>query len=125
MIVLYTINFILIGLVSVTALVIMIYWHRATNGGWKDHPSGRSLMGLLGIIMFITANAAVQTLLPGWVPLGARATFYFLLYGVFIFALIKIGLTIRNEVHRGKRYKANLPETGAIHISHLTKDSTP
>lgn len=136
MIVLYTINFILIGLVSLTALVIMLYWNHATGGrikpcagkwrpigGWREHPSGRSLMGLLGIVCFITMNAAVQALLPPSIPLMVKAAFYFGLYLVFIYALVSIGLTIRNEVRRGRRHQTQRPETGDIAIiSKLVKD---
>lgn len=99
---LYIINAVLIGAVSLVALTIMVYWHRATRGGWKLYPSGRSLMGLLGIIFFITLNAAVQITLPPSIPLMAKAVFYFFLYLVFIFALVSIGLTIRKEIRIGQ-----------------------
>lgn len=132
---LYTINFILIGAVSLTALVIMGYWNHATGGriiprrgepwrplgGWRYHPSGRSLMGLLAIVMFITFNAAFQGLLA--LPLMVKAVFYFGLYLVFIYSLARIGFTIRDEVRRGRRHQSNLPETGDINIiAKLAKD---
>lgn len=140
MTVLYIINFILIGGVSLTALAIMLYWNHATGGrlrpgtgaprrrigGWRDHPSGRSLMGLLGIIFFITGNAAVQSLLPRNIPIELKAGFYFGLYIVFMWALASIGFTIRDEVRRGQRHAKSLPETGDITIiSKLVKDETP
>lgn len=102
MITLYIINAVLIGAVSLVALTIMVYWHRVTKAGWKNYPSGRSLMGLLGIIFFITLNAAVQTILPPGIPILARAVFYFTLYLVFIYALVSIGLTIRKEIRAGR-----------------------
>ncbi|HEX9228848.1 MAG TPA: hypothetical protein VF885_19780 [Arthrobacter sp.] len=114
--VLYTINFILVGLVALTALVIMAYWNHATGGrfrrgpdgrrriigGWRDHSAGRSLMGLLAIIFLITGNAAVQWLVAQAVPMPVRAGFYFLLYLVFIYALGSIGMNIRAEHRRGR-----------------------
>lgn len=95
------INSTLIGLVSLTALVVMIYWHRVTHGGWRDYSAGRTQMHLLAIIFFITFNAAVQTVIPA--PIMAKAAFYFGLYIVFAVALARIGLNIRNEVARGRR----------------------
>ena len=99
------INSLLIGLVSLTALSVIIYWHRATNGGWRCSAAGRTQMHLLAIIFFITLNAAVQTLIP--VPLPVKAAFYFGLYIVFAIALFRIGLTIRTEIHRGRALAAH------------------
>lgn len=130
------INSILIGAVSLIALSIMLYWNRATGGrmrrrrgqwrpigGWAKHPSGRSLMGLLGIIFFITFNAAVQTLIP--MPIYIRAPFYFSLYLLFGIALACIGLTIRKEIRGGRRHGKNLSESGDIpSISQIAKESS-
>ncbi|QWY82779.1 hypothetical protein PP641_gp039 [Arthrobacter phage SilentRX] len=104
MIELLIINSILIGLVSLTALAVMVYWHRVTRGAWRCVAAGRTQMHLLAIIFFITLNAAVQTLIQ--VPLMAKATFYFGLYIVFMIALARIGLNIRAEVNRGRRADA-------------------
>lgn len=130
MTVLYTINAVLIGAVSLVALTIMLYWNHATGGrfrpangrwtpvgGWTAHPSGRSLMGLLGIVFFITLNAAVQIVISPLFPIMTRAIFYFALYLVFIYTLAKIGFTIRNEIRGGRRHHSNLPETGNIDIT--------
>lgn len=93
-------NFALIGLVAAVALTIMIYWHFATRGAWRAYSSGRSLMGLLVIIFFITGNAAVQWAVP--LPVEVKAPFYFALYLIFAYALAMIGFNIRKEVRRGK-----------------------
>jgi hypothetical protein len=105
MITLLLINSLLIGLVSLTALTVIVYWHRASNGGWRCSPAGRTQMHLLAIIFVITLNAAVQTIIP--IPLPAKAAFYFGLYIVFAVALFRIGLTIRNEIHRGRALAAH------------------
>jgi cation transport ATPase len=98
------INSLLIGLVSATALTVMIYWHRATLGAWRAYAAGRTQMHLLAIIFFITANAAVQTIIP--LPLMVKVAFYFGLYIVFAVALARVGLNIRAEVTRGRREDA-------------------
>lgn len=104
--VLLLVNYLLIGCVSLVALTIMIYWNKVTGGswrrlgGWRFHASGKSLMGLLGIVFFITFNAAIQGLFIA--PLVVKATFYFMLYIAFIVSLIKIGLTIRNEAVKSR-----------------------
>lgn len=98
------INSLLIGLVSVTALAVMVYWHRATGGGWRRTSTGRTNMHLLAIIFFITANAAIQSMIP--VPMAVKVPFYFGLYIVFAVALARIGLNIRTEVARGRRQAA-------------------
>lgn len=92
------INSVLIGLVSLTALTVMIYWHRATNGGWRCYSTGRTNMHLLAIIFFITLNAAVQSVIP--IPMAVKVPFYFGLYVIFAVALARIGLNIRKEVAR-------------------------
>lgn len=107
MITLYIINSLLIGAVALVALGIMIYWHRATAGGWRCYPSGKSVMGLLAIIFLITANAAIQTLVAPYVPMPVRAGFYFGLYLLFIAALLHIGFTIRKEIRRGRAQDAH------------------
>lgn len=101
MVTLLLINSLLIGLVALVALAVIIYWHRATYGGWRRYPAGRTQMHLLVIIFVITANAAVQNLIP--LPLTVKAAFYFGLYIIFAVALVRIGLTIRAEILRGRR----------------------
>lgn len=109
------INSLLIGAVSLTALTVMIYWHRATNGGWRRYSTGRTNMHLLAIIFFITLNAAVQTLIP--LPLPAKAAFYFSLYIIFAIALARIGLNIRAEIHRVRNTEDPAPQKEETHGS--------
>lgn len=92
------INSLLIGLVALTALAVMVYWHVTVRGAWRNYPAGRTQMHLLAIIFFITANAAVQSLIL--LPIMVKATFYFALYIVFAIALARVGLNIRSEVRR-------------------------
>ena len=118
--ILYLINFVLIGAVSLVTASIMIYWHRASRGNWRRHDSGRALMKLLAIIFFITANAAVQWSLT-WLPLEVRAWFYFGLYIVFILALLGVGRTIRSEVRRGQRSTEPLHKEAAGDVVHIAR----
>lgn len=89
-----------LGLVSVTATWVIVYWHIATKGTWRGWPAGRSLMGLLGIISvgfgFGTINRFIE------IPLG-KTFVGVLLYALFEAAIIFIGLTIRKEMRRGKK----------------------
>lgn len=118
MIQLLVLNSLLIGLVSLTALAVMVYWHRVTSGAWRCVAAGRTQMHLLAIIFFITLNASIQTLIPA--PLAFKAIFYFGLYIIFMVALIRIGLNIRAEVHAGRRARAILlhPSTPAKEQTH-------
>lgn len=92
------INSLLIGSVALITLAVIVYWHRATAGAWRNYPAGRTQMRLLIIIFVITANAAVQTLIP--VPIMIKAIFYFGLYAIFGVALARIGFNIRTEIRR-------------------------
>jgi len=93
------INALLIGLVALTAISVMIYWHVVTRGSWKHEPAGRSLMMLLLVIAVITANAAINIFMPKYI---GKVALYFGLYIVMQAALIRIGFTIRSEMRRGK-----------------------
>lgn len=106
MVALLVTNSVLIGIVALIALAVMVYWHRATRGGWRFYATGRANMGLLALIFLITGNAAVQLIIP--LPISIRAPFYFLLYIGFAIALARIGFTIRNEINIG-RAKAQHP----------------
>lgn len=92
-------NAILIGLVALTAIAVMVYWHCVTNGAWKHEPAGRSLMILLLVIGIITLNASVNIFVPKY---PGKIELYFALYFVMLAALIGIGFTIRSEMRRGK-----------------------
>jgi hypothetical protein len=93
------INALLIGLVALTAISVMIYWHCITKGSWKHEPAGRSLMILLLVISVITANASLNIFIPKYI---GKVAVYFGLYIVMQAALIGIGFTIRSEMRRGK-----------------------
>ncbi|UOK18360.1 membrane protein [Arthrobacter phage BruhMoment] len=115
-------NSVFIGVVAVIAFELMLYWNRSTGGNalrlrlgnWRNHASGRSLMGLLTILFVITFNASIQVIVP--LPVQIKAPFYFLLYAILAASLLFIRRTIRREVERGKRAAHHLPETGEVHI---------
>ena len=91
----------LLGIISVVAGWVAIYWHVATKGTWRDWPAGRSLMGLLAIITIGFGYGVVNRFLgPNW-PL--RPVVSILLYALFVGAIIVIGLTVRSEMRAGKR----------------------
>ena len=92
-------NALVIALLGPLALAVMFYWHRATKGSWKLWPAGRSLMTLLGVIVIITVNAAVNVMLPRY---PGKVELYFGLYLLLLAALIHIGFTIRAEMRAGK-----------------------
>lgn len=96
---------ILLTIISITATVVVIYWHVATGGTWRQWPAGRSLMGLLGIIAVGFGFGVVNRFLGAYPAKYAVAV---LLYALFVGAIIFIGLTIRKETIRGKA-KANHP----------------
>jgi hypothetical protein len=115
-------NAAVIGLVALVTLGLMVYWHVATRGSWKLWPAGRSLMILLGVITIITANAAINVLLPRY---PGKVGLYFGLYLLLLAALIGIGFTIRSEMRKGKaRLLEKKPEdpTGPVTIIVATKN---
>jgi hypothetical protein len=109
-------NALLIGLVAVTSISVMIYWHVITGGTWKHEPAGRSLMILLLVITVITTNAAVNIFLPRYM---GKVELYFTLYFVMQAALVHIGLTIRSEMRKGKArlQKNNSASTGPATVT--------
>lgn len=108
-------NVILIGVVSLVAFDIIIYWHRNTKGTWREWPAGRSLMYLLSIIALGFGYGVINQFLGQY---AARPFVGFLLYMAFIGALIVIRFTIRSELRRGKsRLKDKFPlHTGPIDV---------
>lgn len=100
-------NVILISVVSLIAFETIVYWHVNTKGTWKNWPAGRSLMYLLLIIAFGFGFGVFNQFLGNY-PLKPHIGF--ILYILFIGALIVIRLTIRAEMRRGKnRLKTTLP----------------
>lgn len=111
---------VLLGLIPLVAGTVVIYWHTATRGTWRQWPAGRSLMGLLGIITVGFAYGVLNRFL-GQYP--ARFAIAVALYALFIGAIIFIGLTIRKELRRGQsiqHHPSNQPNTGTIDITVAT-----
>jgi hypothetical protein len=109
---------VLLGATCLSASWVIIYWHLATGGTWREWPAGRSLMGLLGIIAVGFGFGMVNRIIP--FPLGK--TFVGVgLYALFVGSIIFIGLTIRRELRVG-RSKAqhpastHSPATGSIDL---------
>lgn len=84
-------NGILIGLVGLTSLGVMVYWHVTTSGRWWRYVSGKSLMGLLGIITAITALATFSIF---YGPFAAREAIYAVFYSLLEVALILVGVAV-------------------------------
>jgi hypothetical protein len=95
-----TITTILLGVIAVVATWVIIYWHLATKGTWRDWPAGRSLMGLLGIIA-VGFGWGFLSRIVGDYP--GRNVIAVLMYLTFISALVYIGITIRQEMRYGKQ----------------------
>jgi hypothetical protein len=89
-----------LGVVSVVAAWVAIYWHVMTKGTWRHWPAGQSLMGLLGIIAIGFGWGVINRFL-GYYP--ARSVIGILLYALFVGAIIMIGLTVRKEMRHGKK----------------------
>lgn len=81
----------LIGLVCVTTFVVMVYWHVTVRGRWHRYSSGKSLMGLLGIITGITALATFSTF---YGPFPARPVVYAVAYVLLEVAILLVGFSI-------------------------------
>ncbi|WP_324644143.1 hypothetical protein [Pseudarthrobacter sp. LT1] len=115
-------NAAVIGLVGLVTIGLMVYWHRSTRGSWKLWPAGRSLMTLLGVIVIITVNAAVNVLLPRY---PGKVELYFGLYLLLLGALIHIGYTIRAEMRAGKArqmQKSKRGTTGPVTVVVATEN---
>jgi hypothetical protein len=110
---------IFLGAVTLAASWVIIYWHFATKGTWREWPAGRSLMGLLAIIAVGFGFGVVNRILP--MPLG-KTIVGVGLYALFVSAIIFIGLTIRKElrVGRAKEHHPANPNTGTIDITVAT-----
>lgn len=120
-----TITAVLLGIISLVASTVIIYWHRQTKGTWRDWPAGRSLMGLLGIIAVGFGYAVVNRFLGAWPGRGAASI---ILYALFVWAIIFVGLTVRKEMRLGKgKTAAKNPEhTGPITVIVASKnEETP
>jgi hypothetical protein len=110
---------ILLGIISFVSGWVIIYWHVATKGTWKDWPAGRSLMGLLGIIFVGFGYGVANRFLGDW---PGRAVFSMVLYALFVGAIIFIGYTIRKEMRTGKKkQRAKYPtHTGPVTVTVAT-----
>lgn len=101
---------VMLGLVALVATETVVYWHVRTRGTWRDWPAGRSLMYLLLIISTGFTFGVVNRFL-GEYP--ARGLVSFLLYAMFIGALVVIRFTIRAEMKRaGRPLVTKLPAGG-------------
>jgi hypothetical protein len=111
----------LLGIISLVAGWVAIYWHLCTKGTWRDWPAGQSLMGLLSIIA-VGFGFGVFNRIAGmyW----GRSVVGIILYGLFVGAIIWIGLTVRKEMRRGKaRLREKHPtHTGPVSVTVATKN---
>jgi hypothetical protein len=111
----------LLGIISLVAGWVALYWHLATKGTWREWPAGQSLMGLLGIITVGFGFGVVNRFL-GQYP--GRQVIGILLYAAFVGAIIWIGLTVRKEMRNGKqRLRGKCPtQTGPVTVTVATKN---
>ena len=115
---------VLLGIIPLTAGTVVVYWHFATKGTWRQWPAGRSLMGLLGIITVGFSYGVVNRFLGAYPAKFAVAV---ALYALFIGAIIFIGWTIRREMKRGQsmdQHPSSHPPTGTIDIT-VANDKEP
>jgi hypothetical protein len=112
---------ILLGIISAVATWVIAYWHITTKGTWKEWPAGRSLMGMLGIISVGFGYGVINRFLGEW---PGRAAFSMVLYALFVWAIVWIGLTIRKEMRFGKKRLNNkFPiHTGPVTVVVATKN---
>jgi drug/metabolite transporter (DMT)-like permease len=116
---------ILLGIIAAVAAWVIIYWHVATKGTWKEWPAGRSLMGLLGIIAVGFGYGVFNRLLGPW---PGQPVTSMVLYAAFVWAIIFIGHTIRKEMRSGKaRSSTKFPiHTGPVTVVVASKnEETP
>lgn len=111
----------LLGIISLVAGTVALYWHRATKGTWRDWPAGQSLMGLLAIITVGFGFGVINRFL-GQYP--GRAVIGIVLYALFVGAIIWIGLTVRKEMRRGKaKLRDKHPtHTGPVNVTVASKN---
>ncbi|OIH81970.1 hypothetical protein BLJ79_21670 [Arthrobacter sp. UCD-GKA] len=88
---------ILMAVALTETVVVMIGWHRMTNGAWTGFPAGRVLMGLLGVLAAILTLATISSWLPGF---PGRPWIYVGLYMSLIVVLGWLGWTIFREQHK-------------------------
>jgi uncharacterized membrane protein YfcA len=100
----------LLFIVAAVATETVIYWHRKTRGTWREWPAGRSLMYLLIIISSGFGYGVINRFLGDY---PARNLVSFVLYALFIGALLVIRKTIAAEMRRGrdKPLTTKLPTT--------------
>jgi hypothetical protein len=91
---------VLLGIIAAVATWVITYWHISTKGTWKEWPAGRSLMGLLGIISVGFGYGVFNRILGPW---PGQPVTSIVLYALFVWAIIWIGLTIRKEMRFGKK----------------------
>jgi small-conductance mechanosensitive channel len=118
------ISAVLLGIISLVAGWVAVYWHVATKGTWRQWPAGRSLMGLLAIITVGFGFGVVNRFL-GQYP--ARSAVGIILYTLFVGAIIIIGLTVRAEMRAGKRkLRQKKPDAnGPVTVTVATENTTP
>lgn len=111
----------LLGIIAAVAAWVIIYWHIATMGTWRQWPAGRSLMGLLSIIAVGFGYGVVNRFLGDY---PARPVVSIVLYALFVGAIVVIGLTIRKEMRTGKRrQREKFPtHTGPVTVVVATKN---
>jgi hypothetical protein len=107
-------SFILLALIPLSSGTVIAYWWWATRGTWVRYPAGRSLMGLLSII-FVGFGYGVTNRIFGDYP--GRPIVAFVMYVLFVAAIIAIGFTIRAEMRAGKRH---LKKKHPLHTGPLT-----
>jgi len=76
-------------------------------------------MTLLGVIVIITVNAAVNVLLPRY---PGKVELYFGLYALLLAALIHIGFTIRSEMRAGKARQLQKNTAGPVTVVVATEN---
>lgn len=110
-----TIVTILLLLVSTASITVILYWHLATHGTWRQWPAGQSLMGLLTIIAAGFGWGGVNRLLGDY---ALKQPILCFLYGGVVIALVMIGVTIHKELRLGRaRVLAKVPPaTGPVAV---------
>lgn len=90
---------VLITITLLLTVATMIMWHTRTSGAWKQHESGKALMGLLAVQSAILTLATATSIFEVW---PGRPWMYVTVYLLLIGAMARIAWTIWDAPRKHK-----------------------